>query len=88
LFKDEIDDIFDAMPTYSNDIAEKNVLLNVLTKNEQFKTVNINAITKIDNKINIDKGKDNKTNEIKNIKNNIVNTSANEVSKEDNLIDF
>jgi len=76
------------MPTYSNDIAEKNVLLNVLTKNEQFKTVNINAITKIDNKINIDKGKDNKTNEIKNIKNNIVNTSANEVSKEDNLIDF
>jgi len=76
------------MPTYSNDIAEKNVLLNVLTKNEQFKTVNINAITKIDNKINIDKGKDNKTNDIKNIKNNIVNTSANEVSKEDNLIDF
>jgi len=76
------------MPTYSNDIAEKNVLLNVLTKNEQFKTVNINAITKIDNKINIDKGKDNKTNEIKNVNNNIVNTSANEVSKEDNLIDF
>lgn len=71
------------MPTYSNDIAEKNVLLNVLTKNEQFKTINMNVSdTKIDANIN--------TKTDHEIKNDTINvkSAAIEVSKEDNLIDF
>lgn len=97
-FKDDIEDIFDAMPTQNNDIAEKNVLLSVLNRSEKFTSKTVIGLndnnTYVEGKINGDNGGDMKNYNIgSNVGSNVTNNNsgnleAKEVNKEKNLLDF